>query len=102
MLENLLKLLAQGQDNPMLRLGIGKSYPDQDEFDSAIVHLKACLQQDPNYSAAWKLLGRAYALKGDTELAIAAYRDGIRVASARGDKQAEKEMQVFLRRLMKN
>jgi hypothetical protein len=33
------------------------------------------------------------------DAALAAYRDGIAAAHARGDKQAEKEMTVFARRL---
>ncbi len=101
MLENLLKLLEQGQDNPMLRFGIGKSYLDQKAFAPAIVHLKACLEQDPDYSAAWKLLGRAYSQNDQKEQAIATFEEGIRIAAARGDKQAEKEMQVFLKRLLR-
>ena len=54
---------------------------------------------DPGYSAAWKLLGKAAAAAGDAAAAIAAYRAGIEAAERKGDKQAVKEMRVFLRRL---
>jgi hypothetical protein len=47
------------------------------------------------------LLGRALADSGDTAGAIATFEHGIEVAHARGDRQAEKEMTVFLRRLWK-
>jgi predicted Zn-dependent protease len=57
--------------------------------------------QDKNYSAAWKLLGKALGECGDRAGAIGAYRDGIEAAARRGDKQAAKEMAVFLRRLEK-
>ena len=37
----------------------------------------------------------------DTAAAINAYQQGIQVAEQKGDKQAAKEMQVFLKRLLK-
>jgi predicted Zn-dependent protease len=54
---------------------------------------------DPDYTAAWKLLGRMLADLGRHDEALAAYAEGIAVAGRRGDKQAQKEMQVFSRRL---
>jgi hypothetical protein len=54
---------------------------------------------DADYSAAWKLLGHTLAAQSDNAAAIDAYRSGIAAAQKRGDKQAEKEMTVFLRRL---
>jgi cytochrome c-type biogenesis protein CcmH/NrfG len=59
------------------------------------------VEQDGDYSAAWKLLGKALAESGDADGAAAAYRNGIAAAERRGDKQAAKEMTVFLRRLDK-
>ena len=66
-----------------------------------MVHLREAVARDPRYSAAWKLLGRALADTGDAPAALAAYREGIAVAQARGDKQAAKEMTVFAKRLEK-
>ena len=54
---------------------------------------------DPAYTAAWKLYGKALAAAGRDAEALAAYRQGIDVARAKGDRQAEKEMSVFARRL---
>jgi predicted Zn-dependent protease len=56
---------------------------------------------DPDYSAAWKLLGRALTEQGSKPEAAEAYRLGIAAAERKGDKQAAKEMTVFLRRLEK-
>ena len=53
-------------------------------------------------SAAWKQLGSLLAESGDVTAAIGTYRSGIAAAQKRGDKQAEKEMNVFLRRLEKS
>ncbi|MEJ2059961.1 MAG: tetratricopeptide repeat protein [Gammaproteobacteria bacterium] len=102
MIENLEKMLAQGQDNALLRYTLGAEYLKQGDAERATVHLRAALEHDPDYSAAWKLLGKAYSEAGERETAMEAYRKGIEIAGRRGDKQAEKEMQVFLRRLEKS
>ncbi|MDF3932560.1 tetratricopeptide repeat protein [Pseudomonas citronellolis] len=101
MLEGLEKMLAKGVDNPLLRFGLGKGYLDAGDAAKAAVHLRRCVEQDPKYSAAWKLLGKALQAEGDTAGARAAWSDGLAAAQAHGDKQAEKEMTVFLRKLDK-
>jgi tetratricopeptide (TPR) repeat protein len=95
-------MLGHGQDNKLLRLTLGQHYFDADQYDTALLHLKQALAQDPDYSAAWKLYGKVLAAASRPADAIAAYRQGIDVAEARGDKQAAKEMHVFLSRLQKN
>jgi len=100
-IDNLEKLLASGKDGALLRFGLGNAYAQASEWDKAAVHLKRAVEIDPTYSAAWKLLGKSLAAAGDRDGARAAYEDGIRAAEQKGDKQALKEMQVFLRRLAK-
>lgn len=92
-------MLEGGQDNALLRFTLGQAYLKEGRPAEAVAQLREAVAQDPQYSAAWKLLGRALTEAGDASGAIAAYREGIEVAEARGDKQASKEMQVFLRRL---
>lgn len=99
LIENLERILATGEDNATLRLGLGKAYLDRQDTDAAIEHLGKALDHDPAFSAAWKFLGRAYSSAQRTDKAIEAYEKGIRIAEAKGDVQAAKEMQVFLRRL---
>jgi Tfp pilus assembly protein PilF len=94
-------LLAAGKDNALLRFGLGMGYLKAGDAARAIEHLRAAVAHDAAYSAAWKLLGKALADTGDAQGAIAAYESGIAVAEQRGDKQAAKEMGVFLRRLRK-
>ncbi|MBD2836928.1 tetratricopeptide repeat protein [Pseudomonas sp. JM0905a] len=101
MLEGLEKMLAKGVDNPLLRFGLGKGYLDQGDAAKAAEHLRRCVEQDPKYSAAWKLLGKALETQGDLAAARAAWTEGLAAAQAHGDKQAEKEMTVFLKRLDK-
>ena len=93
------KLLAAGRDGALLRFSLGNEYLKADDAERAAIHLAQAVTLDPNYTAAWKLYGKALAAAGRPDDALAAYRSGIDVARAKGDKQAEKEMQVFARRL---
>jgi predicted Zn-dependent protease len=95
-------LLAAGKDNALLRFSLGSHYLKAGDAERATAHLKRAVEQDKDYSAAWKLLGKALADCGDRAGALAAYRNGIEAAGRRGDKQAAKEMTVFLRRLEKS
>ncbi len=99
MIESFEKMLAQGKDNPLLRFSLGNEYLKAGLVDQAALHLRAAVAQDSNYSAAWKLLGKALAEAHDEAGARGAYGNGIAAANANGDKQAAKEMGVFLKRL---
>ena len=100
--ENLEAMLARGQENALLRFSLGNLCLQQAEYEVAIVHLERAVAQDPQYSAAWKLLGKALAAGGQPQAAAAAWQRGSEVAEARGDKQAAREMGVFLRRLQRD
>ena len=100
--ESLEKMLAKGMDNALLRFGLGKGYLDAEDFSRAVQHLQRCVAFDPQYSAAWKLLGQALNKQGLHDDARSAWTQGARVALEKGDKQAEKEIGVFLKRLDKH
>lgn len=100
-IDNFENMLQQGQDNALLRFGLGQAYLKEQQTEQAIVHLNKALEHDPQYSAAWKLLGQACADAGRREEAMNVYQTGIERAEAKGDMQAAKEMQVFLKRLQK-
>ena len=99
--DNLEKLLAAGRDDALLRFSLGQAWLKSGEAARAAEHLRRAVEHDAEYSAAWKLLGKALVEAGDPAGAAAAWRQGIAVAEARGDIQAAKEMKVFLRRLEK-
>lgn len=94
-------LLASGKDSALLRFSLGMHYLKAGDCARAATHLRRAVEQDADYSAAWKLLGKALADSGEAAEAVMAYRNGIAAAGRRGDKQAAKEMTVFLRRLEK-
>ena len=95
-------LLAKGQDNALLRYSLGNEYLNAGDAAAAAAHLDRAVEHDPDYSAAWKLLGKARAALEQTAAARHAWEQGIAAANRKGDKQAEKEMQVFLKRLARN
>lgn len=99
---NLLKLVGGPRDGALLRYSLGNEFLKAGDAGQAVVHLREAVKRDPAYSAAWKLLGKALAQAGQIEEALAAYRQGIEVANAKGDIQAAKEMTVFARRLEKS
>ena len=102
LIENFEKLLAAGKDNAMLRLGLGTAYFQAGDLSRAVIHLEKAVEQDPTYSAAWKVLAKALVESGRKAEAIQAYALGIACAEEKGDVQAAKEMRVFLRRLEKS
>jgi predicted Zn-dependent protease len=97
--ESLEALLARGPDNALLRFSLGGEHLKLGQLAEARAHLERAVALDPDYSAAWKLLGKAAAEGGDVQAAMSAWRSGIEAAERKGDKQAVKEMRVFLRRL---
>jgi predicted Zn-dependent protease len=102
MQENLEAMLAAGQDTPLLRFTLGSVLLKQGKAQDAVEHLRQAVRQDPEYSAAWKLYGKALQALGDSERAMQAYESGIAAARQKGDVQAAKEMQVFLKRLTRS
>jgi predicted Zn-dependent protease len=100
-IDNFERMLSSGQDNALLRYSLGNEYLKMGDAVAAVRHLQHAVAHDRDYSAAWKLLGKAQTEAGNPDAAILAYRTGIEVAERKGDKQAAKEMRVFLKRLEK-
>lgn len=95
------RLIGGPRDGALLRYSLGIEHLRAGEVQSAAARFREALDRDATYSAAWKGLGKALAEGGRPEQAAAAYRQGIGVATSKGDLQAAKEMQVFARRLEK-
>jgi len=97
--ERLLAMIGTDRDGAMLRLTLSRLLAARGDTQQAIEHLEAAVGMEPGYTAAWKELGRLRLKADDAAGAAAAWRQGIERARDNGDKQAEKEMTVFLRRL---
>ena len=94
-------MLGTPRDGALLRFSLGMEYLKIENSGKAVEHLRHAVDQDPGYSAAWRALGKALEAAGQSAQALAAYRDGIAAAQKKGDKQVEKEMTVFARRIEK-
>lgn len=98
-IDTLRAQLGGPRDGALLRFSLGSALLDAGDAGEATVQLRAALDFDVGYTAAWNLLGKACLASGDTRAAAAAWQQGIAVADAGGDVQAAKEMRVFTRRL---
>lgn len=101
MIDNLEGMLADGRDDAMLRFGLGSAYFSQSELASAVTHLEACIAHDASYAAAYKLLGKSYFQLGKYNEARRVLQAGLPVAVEKGDKQSQKEIEVFLKKTQK-
>jgi tetratricopeptide (TPR) repeat protein len=101
MISNLEKLLGTPRDGALLRYSLGIEHARAGEHARAAEYFQNAVEKDPGYSAAWKALGRSLEAAGRADEALDAYARGIEAARGKGDRQAEKEMTVFRRRLEK-
>jgi Tfp pilus assembly protein PilF len=100
-IESLEKLLGTPRDGALLRFSLGLEYSKLANIGKAAEYLRQAVAKDPGYSAAWRALGKALESAGQPAEALEAYRSGIVAAQKKGDKQTEKEMTVFARRIEK-
>lgn len=100
MIPSLEKLLGTPRDGALLRYSLGVEHAKAGNTERAIQYLRDAVERDPLYSAAWKALGNVLR-DAQPAQALEVYRRGIEAAQKKGDRQAEKEMAVFARRLEK-
>ena len=93
------RMLASGKDSALLRFSIGNECAKAGDWANAVEALSRAVGMDPQFTAAWKVYARALQETGRPREALEAYRSGIDVAGRKGDRQAEKEMIVFARRI---
>ena len=101
MISQLEKLLGTPRDGALLRYSLGLEYAKTGDHARAVEYLREAVARDPKYSAAWKMLGKSLTEIQENDEALAAYRQGIEAAKQKGDRQDEKEMTVFAKRLEK-
>ena len=95
------KLLQRDPTNPMVLYSLGNELFKEGRYGEARDHLQRAVENKPDYSVAYRMLGRAhYELREDAE-AREVFTKGREVAAQNGDLQTVKEIDVFLRRLQK-
>lgn len=99
LVDRLEAMLEKGHDGAQLRFGLANAYASAQNYESAAKHASVAVTLDPDYSAAWRLLGQTQARMGHLTDARNAYARGLDAATRRGDMQLVKEITVFLARL---
>jgi uncharacterized protein HemY len=95
------KLLEKDPENPMILFSLGNELFKEGEYAEARTHLRRAIENKPDYSVAYRTLGRAhYELHEDAE-ARRVFTEGREVAEKNGDLQTVREIDVFMRRLEK-
>jgi predicted Zn-dependent protease len=95
------KLLERDPNNPMVLYSLGNELFKEGSYPEARDHLRRAVENKPDYSVAYRMLGRThYELREDAE-AREVFAKGREVATQNGDLQTAKEIDVFRRRLEK-
>lgn len=100
-IDALTKLIGTDRDSALLRMSIATALTGEDKHAEAAEQLAEATRMEPSYTAAWKALGKTRLALDDGDGAREAWQSGIEAARGNGDKQAEREISVFLRRLDK-
>ena len=93
------KLLERDPNNPMILYSLGNELFKEKKYLEAREYLYRAVENKPDYSVAYRTLGRTlYELREDAE-ARRVFAEGREVAEKNGDLQTIKEIDVFVRRL---
>jgi predicted Zn-dependent protease len=95
------KLLEKDPNNPMIIYSLGNELFKEGRYEEARDLLQRAIQNKPDYSVAYRMLGRAYYELHENAEARNVFLKGKEVAQGNGDLQTVKEIDVFLRRLEK-
>jgi len=97
--ETIEKMIEDGRDNYESRLAAGQARLKAGDLADAAAHLEVATGHAPEHTTAWQELGKALNELGQPEAAAKAWEKGLEAARDNGDKQAEKVLTVFLKRL---
>ena len=95
------KLLEKDPDNPMILYSLGNELFREDRYEEARDLLRRAIENKPDYSVAYRMLGRAHYELHESAEAKNVFLKGREVANDNGDLQTVKEIDVFMRRLEK-
>ena len=100
-LEAFEELAAKAPENVVVRYSLGREYLKARRYTEAERELREALRLKPDYSAAYRELGKSLVGLERLDEAREIYTKGAEVACEKGDLQTQREIEVFLRRLEK-
>lgn len=95
------KLLDRDPENAMVLCSLGIELFKEGRYSEARDHLSRAVKNKPDYSVAYRMLGRSLFELGEDDEAARVFAEGREVAQGNGDLQTVKEIDVFSRRLEK-
>jgi len=95
------KLLERNSENPMVLYSLGNELFKEKKYPEAREYLSLAVKNKPDYSVAYRMLGRVLYELGEHAEARRVFDEGREVAGRNGDLQTAKEIDVFVRRLEK-
>ena len=95
------RLLDRDPNNPMVLYSLGNELFKEKKYAEAREHLSRAVQNKPDYSVAYRTLGRVLYELGENTEARRVFAEGREVAKRNGDLQTVREIDVFVRRLEK-
>jgi predicted Zn-dependent protease len=95
------KLLERDPENPMVLYSLGNELFKEEKYSEAREYLSRAVRNKPDYSVAYRTLGRTLYELGEDAEARRVFAEGREVAERNGDLQTVKEIDVFVRRLEK-
>ena len=95
-----LKVLDIDELDTIALFGLADIFFQRKNFSKAIINLEKVITLDSKYSMAYLLLGKCYEAESKIELAISIFKNGIEIASQRGDMMPANEMQSRLNQLI--
>ena len=93
------KLLKKDPNNPMILYSLGNELFKEGRYPEAREHLRRAVENKPDYSVAYRMLGRTHYELHENAEARRIFAEGREVAQENGDLQTVREIDVFLRRL---
>jgi predicted Zn-dependent protease len=95
------QLLSKEPNNPMLLYSVGNELFKKQKYAEAKEYLSRAIRNKPDYSVAYRTLGRVLYELGEDAEARRVFTEGREVAKSNGDLQTVKELDVFIRRVEK-
>jgi Flp pilus assembly protein TadD len=94
---DIFRQMAHDQpDDAMIWYGLGSEYFKLEQWGEAVLALRNVLRINPDYTAAYQMLGSALLSLGETEQARRAWADGIETAKRTGAWKAGQHMEGLL------
>lgn len=94
-------MLERDPENPMILYSLGAELFKEENYPEAREHLERAVKNKPDYSVAYRTLGRTLFEMREDDEARRIFERGREIAQENGDLQTVKEIDVFSKRLEK-